>query len=198
MGSTTTFRAVLTGAVLRDLLRRSRWYRLAFAAALLGAVLDGWLSPAVIPHHPGTGELNAVSAYHVLDGLTFATVRVLAVLVLGLLVALAVARDGSGPWSHAAMGLIALANYVNGTIALSSGMAAASGASIDLGHLLGGSFAAAALACAVVVLFVSRPRLRSPPDAPAASIANRSNVGSGFGSSDRARTESSGDRRSGR
>lgn len=157
MESEPSVRAVLSGAVLRDLLRHSQWYRVAFAAAVLGAGLDGWLSPAVIPNHPGTAELNGVSAYHLLDGFTFATVRVLAVLVLGLIVALVVSREGISAWSHAAMALIAVANYVNGTIALSSGMAAASGASIDLGHLFGGSLVAAAVACALVVLVVARP-----------------------------------------
>lgn len=139
-------RTLPTGDALRDLVLRSRWYRVAVIAALLGAALDGWLSPVVIHNHPGTGELNPVSAFHVLDAVAFGAVRVFAVVVATVLVALAVRRQGTSVWSHGAMALIAAVNYVNGTVALSSGMAAIVGAQIDVVHFTGQSLTAAAAA----------------------------------------------------
>lgn len=159
MGEHSPVRSLLTGTVLRELVARSRWYRLAFVAALLGAALDGWLSPVVIPNHPETGELNAVSLFHVLDGLAFASVRVLSVVAMTLLVGIAVHREGISVWSHGAMALIAIVNYANGTIALSSGMAAVEGAVIGAGQLVGASMIAAGATAVASLLLVSR----SPP-----------------------------------
>lgn len=158
MGEHSPVRSLLTGAVLRELITRSRWYRLAFVAALLGAALDGWLSPVVIPNHPETGELNAVSLFHVLDGLAFASVRVLAVVAMTLLVGIAVHREGISVWSHGAMALIAVVNYANGTIALSSGIAAAGGPVIGLEQLAGASLLAAGATMVASLLLVSRSR----------------------------------------
>lgn len=129
---------------LRELVGRSLWYQLAFVAAVLGAALDAWLSPVVIGNHPHTGELNPVSAYHVLDAGAFASVRILAVVGVTILVALVVRREGSDGWSHGAMALIASVNYVNGTLALSSGIVALRAAEIEYGHFVGHSLLAAA------------------------------------------------------
>ena len=150
-------RSILTGAALRDLLVRSPWYAFAFGAALFGAALDGWLSPVVIDNHPGTGELNPVSAFHVLDAVAFASVRVFAVVVATTLVAIAVARQGTSAWSHSSMALIAGVNYVNGTVALSSGFAAIVGAHLDLATFADVSLTAALLALVGSLVLSSAP-----------------------------------------
>lgn len=153
------FTHALTG--LQRLHSESETYRTAVVLSLLGAALDGWLSPAVIANSPATGELNPLSLYHGTDPTTFALLRVALVAVFVAALGLAVARSEANRWSDAPLACCAIGNATIGALAGASALAALSTGAVEPANLLGPSLLAVAAAATAALAYRS-PRLTVP------------------------------------
>lgn len=144
----------------------SEWHRFALLVSLLGAGLDGWLSPAIIPNSSMTGELNPISLFHATGPVTFALARVLVVVAVVSALSLAVYSGGRNLWSDAPLAWFALWNAANGVVAAASALA-----SVWVGHLAIGTFATSSIvALAVAALAATAVEYPTAAQNPTAGL----------------------------